>query len=282
MKRYLTIINLLLTTAVIYLCVDTFDKIAATRADTNPAVDRRQKQKVNTGAEIPPLPESYRAITDRNLFDTKTEAAAPPKQMAIEKLQKTTLKLKLWGTVTGEGGKAYAVIEDPAKREQNLYRIGDTIQNAAVKIILREKVVLHVSGKDEILSMEEVKSTGTSRPAAARRRAARPSPTQKIVLKQSQLIGALQDPGALMKQARVRPHFKDGKPDGLLVTGIKPASIFRKMGLRNGDILVGVDEADISSIDDAMKFYQGLGASSEVKLQIKRRGRMRTLEYAIQ
>ena len=282
MKRYLTIINLLLTGAVIYLSVDTFYKITATRLDTIPAAFRHKQQKANLGPEAIPPPDTYKTVTDRNLFNTSADSAAPPKQMAIEALKKTALKLKLWGTVAGDDGKAYAVIEDAAKREQNLYRVGDTIQNAAVKMILREKVVLHVSGKDEILSMEEVKSTGTSGRSFARRPDAGSSPKQKIVLKQSQLAEALQDTDALMKQARVRPHFKDGKPDGLMVTGIRPDSIFRKMGLRNGDILVGVDEADITSADDALKFYEGLKSSSEIKLQIKRRGRTRTLEYTIE
>ena len=86
----------------------------------------------------------------------------------------------------------------------------------------------------------------------------------------------------MMKQARFRPHFKDGKSDGLLLTGIKPNSIFRKMGLRNGDVIMGVDENDVKSVDDAMKLYENIKSSSSAKLQIRRRGRTITMEYAIQ
>jgi hypothetical protein len=77
----------------------------------------------------------------------------------IQSLEKTRLQLKLWGTITGDaGGTAYAVIEDASKRRQpqSLYREGDNIGNALITMILREKVVLRVDGRDEILAMEQV------------------------------------------------------------------------------------------------------------------------------
>jgi general secretion pathway protein C len=290
MKRYLMIINLLLTTAVVFFSVDTFYKMAVARLDMTPSEDRLERQNIKVKTEAIPTQAHYTAITDRNLFNIKIEPSEAPKQgalkkVAVDELKKTDLKLKLWGTVAGNGGKTYAVIEDTAKRVQNLYRVGDTIQNAAVKVILREKVVLNVGDKDEVLSMEDIKSSGVpQKRLQSSQRQSRPRilPRQKIVLKKSDLLGALEDPEALMKQARMRPHFRDGVPDGLMLTGIRPNSIFRKMGLRNGDIIMGVDEEDIRSAEDAIKFYQGLGSSSQAKVQIKRRGRVRTLEYSIQ
>ena len=73
----------------------------------------------------------------------------------------------MWGTVTRLDGKAYAVIEDTKTREQNLYRTGDAIQNATVKMILREKVVLTVGEGDEILTMEDVAKGGEAHPSSS-------------------------------------------------------------------------------------------------------------------
>jgi general secretion pathway protein C len=142
--------------------------------------------------------------------------------------------------------------------------------------------VLSVDGKDEILEMEKMESGPSARIPQRARTAAVPPSTQRIVLKQTDLTEALEDVNALMRQARFRPYFRNGKPDGLLLTGVRPNSIFRKMGLRNGDIIMGVDEQDIKSVDDALMFYQNLKSSSSAKLQIKRRGRSRTMEYTIQ
>ena len=119
----------------------------------------------------------------------------------VEGLQQTNLKLKLWGTVTGNKEEAYAVIEESGKRQQNLYRVGDSIQNATVKLILREKIVLSVNGKDEILDIEKAVSRGrkaaiASKTASGARRAGtaqRPLRAQKITLRRSQIETALQD-----------------------------------------------------------------------------------------
>ena len=53
-----------------------------------------------------------------------------------------------------------------------------------------------------------------------------------------------------------RPHFTAGKSDGLLLYGIQPDSLFRKMGIKNGDIIMGVDGNEIESVDDALALYE--------------------------
>jgi general secretion pathway protein C len=85
-----------------------------------------------------------------------------------------------------------------------------------------------------------------------------------------------------MKQVRIQPHFQNGKPDGLRLTGVRPNSIFYKMGLKSGDIIIGVDGKNIESVDDALKFYQSLRSASRVQLQLKRRGRPKTIDYNIE
>jgi len=85
----------------------------------------------------------------------------------------------------------------------------------------------------------------------------------------------------LMSQVKIRPHFENGQPDGLTLSSLKPRSIFRKMGLRNGDIITGIDGSPIQTVDDALKFYENLTSSSNVALQLKRRGREKAIEYKI-
>ncbi|MFW5640437.1 MAG: PDZ domain-containing protein, partial [Thermodesulfobacteriota bacterium] len=75
--------------------------------------------------------------------------------------------------------------------------------------------------------------------------------------------------------------FTNGKPDGLTLTRIRRNSIFRRLGLRNGDIITGVDGEPIESVDDALKFYNNLKSASDVSLEIKRRGRGQKMEYSI-
>jgi len=279
MKRYFTILNILFITGIVFFVVKVFFKIATANidhADTSKTTARHLVPNINTTQhEL----SHYQAIIERNLFKTKTETGSGPDRVDIETLEPTDLKLNLLGTITGDKKEAYAVIEDTVEKKQDLYRIGDTIQNATVKMILREKVVLNVNGKDEILGIEKVSGSQQTR---------KPSPelggtsSQNITLKRSQIDSAIKDVNTLMKQVRIRPNFKNGKPDGFRLTGIRPNSIFYNMGLKSGDIITGVDGKDIESVDDALKFYQNLQSSSKLQLQIKRRGRPKTIDYHIE
>jgi len=103
---------------------------------------------------------AYGVIARRDLFKTvKTEPETKP-DMNVDALTETRLNLKLWGTIAGDAERTYAVIEDPKIRQQHLYRVGDMIQTAKVKMILRERVVLTVDGLDEVLAIQNNEKSG--------------------------------------------------------------------------------------------------------------------------
>jgi general secretion pathway protein C len=230
----------------------------------------------------PPLSQ-YRSIVDRNLFKTtsKKETAAPSKKIDIENLKQTDLKLRLWGTATGQEATSYAVIEDTKTREQNLYRTGDSIQNATVKMILREKIVLAVDNKDEILAIEEpVKSKRRFRSGRKNTRTSR-SFSRKITLNRKRLERTMEKLGQLMNHANLRLHTKNGRPDGVSVTRIKRNSIFRRLRLRHGDIITSVNGRPVETVEDAIAIFENLTSSSEIQVDINRRGRKQRLNYRI-
>ena len=79
-----------------------------------------------------------------------------------------------------------------------------------------------------------------------------------------------------MSQANIRPHS-----EGFQITRIRPASIFRRLGLRNGDIITAVGNRPIQSVNDAMEIVQDLTAGGETSISLKRRGRTRIIDYRI-
>lgn len=283
------IINALLITAGVYFAVSAVYTIStAWLAPDELPQSQSGKVALKQPDEAPPLSQ-YRAITRRNLFNTSPDSVAPIQAINVDDLKETDLNLKLWGTVTGQDRRAYAVIEDTKTRQQNLYRIGDSIQNATVKLILRQKVVLSVNDRDEVLGMEEIGAAKTDRqrPRVARRAASPPklpvsSYPRQLTLRSDQIESALENLDQLMNQARIRPHIEEGKAAGISITGIKPNTIFRRMRLRNGDIITGVNGTPIETVEDAMKIFGDLSSASEVQVEIKRRGRKRVLDYKIE
>ena len=282
-------INVLLITASVYFAVSAFYTISTAWLGPD-EMPQSHSDKMAFKQKADQLPLSrYRAITRRNLFNTSPDMEAPAQALNVDDLKKTDLNLKLWGTVTGQDRRAYAVIEDTKTRQQNLYRIGDSIQNATVKLILRQKVVLSVNDSDEVLGMEEIGATkkGKQSPRVARKEASPPrmpvsTYPRQLTLKSDQIESALENLDQLMDQARIRPHIEEGKAAGISITGIKPNTIFRKMRLRNGDIITGVNGAPIETVEDAMKIFGDLSSAAEVQVEIKRRGRKRVLDYKIE
>ena len=275
-KLYYTIVDLVAISLVVYIGVDVFYRIVSSELKEihTKEVVVEQVPNVEVKKKIPL--SDFRSITERNLFGSLEKAAEGVKEEEVEDLEPTSLRIALLGTVTGDERNAFAVIEEKDKRKQGLYRVGDSIQNATVKMILREKVVLRVGTKDEILTMEE---------SAASRREERPGPSQPakkgstITVNRKELSDSLKDINKVLSQVRIRPHFKDGKSDGLSVSRIKAGSVFSKLGLRNGDIVQKINDKPINSPDDVLALYEKLKSGSQVSVEVTRKGRPKTMNY---
>lgn len=255
------------------------ERIVVTRADFS----SEGKQDSRTGR----LPkDQLSVISKRNLFKValvKTSATLPEKEIpAVDALEETRLDLKLAGTIILESGESFAVIQEGRKKEQKRYQKGDSVQGAEIKAILREKVVLHYKNQDEVLLMTTAKGSGEPMTVASPPAGVSNVSTEKTTLRRSDVNDALGNINKLMGDARLRPHFSKGKPDGLLIYGIKRDSLFQTMGLKNGDILTGVGGRKIESVDDALEFYEKLKDDTDVNVQLKRRGRAKEIQYHVE
>jgi general secretion pathway protein C len=288
-QRAIALTNLALIALSAYFAAGLFYQILEIQLQPSELTPTEKSHVASTRRTASPPYGAYRPILQRDLFKTQKEPVTPEKRadVNLEKLEETQLKLKLWGTVTGDEEKSYAVIENTKDKEQNLYRVGDSIQNATLKRILRSKVVLSVNGKDEVLAMEEIKQGGPSRVVAGSSRAPRKASSggvrrQRVSLRRNMITKAIEDVSKLMTQVKITPKMgEDGEQEGLSMSNIKPNSIFRRMGLRNGDVLQSVDGQQIQSVDDALKLYDSLKSADKVSVQIQRRGTERTIEYNI-
>ena len=279
-NRYFTISNIVLITIAVYFSISGFYKVATYRLDPVPPSRVAGDRQISSVEDEPSQPLSYyQPIVERNLFNTNKDAGSKPVSIKVETLKQTELKLKLWGTVSGLGGQTYAVIEEAKSRQQNLYKVGDAVQNATVKMVFREKVILSVNGQDEVLEIEEIRGRASGRRPP---QTATNSRRQKITLKRSQIESSVKNVNELMKQVKIRPHTENGQAAGLMLSSIQRNSIFRRMGLRSGDVITGVNGSSLVSVDDALKIYENMKSSSNMSIEIKRRGRNRTIDYNIE
>jgi len=69
--------------------------------------------------------------------------------------------------------------------------------------------------------------------------------------------------------------------DGYKITYIKPNSIFQKIGLKKGDIILEVNNIPLKTDADAWRAYNSVEKANEVELLIKRNYNIKVLRYEI-
>lgn len=293
MKYIFISIKMLLVAAIAYFCVDIMYKNMLAESFILP--EQNSSGAISKNSNQPPwkldsTKNKYDIIVQRNLFNVEVEEKKEPdtqktEEKEPEKIQPTNLSLVLWGTVTGQG-QVYAVIEDKKVKYQALYEIGDVIQGAKLKKIYRHKVILSYQGKDQVLEME-TNSKNVSKARVPRENINGP-PTSGNGLPANDLLyhkgiqeGSSIDINTLMKQVKMRPHFTEGEPDGLMVYGIRPNSVFRQLGLKNGDILKDINGMAIVSPEDISNLFIEINQSEEARITLLRRGKIEEVNYQV-
>lgn len=90
------------------------------------------------------------------------------------------------------------------------------------------------------------------------------------------------NPALLAKQARIVPKQKDGEVLGYKLYGIRRGSLPKLLGLKNGDMITGVNGEELKSMDKAMALYSKLRRASNLSVSVERKGQTITKEIQIQ
>jgi len=231
-----------------------------------------------TAAPVRESADVYRVIPERNLFGTTTGMMTDRQTGALQQ-QDIALPIELRGTVVGEAMYGFAIIEEKGTRKQRLVKAGDILFGVKVLRIKRNAVDLLVNNRERTLKIVETKEGPILPPSSAAAPGVAPGTT---VLSRSEIDERLQDMGSLLRQALVRPYFSAGVPDGFLISNIRPGSLYKKMGLMNGDIIQEVNHRKIQTADDVMGLLNTIKSSSDLSVTVKRQGNHETLNYQFQ
>jgi len=104
----------------------------------------------------------------------------------------------------------------------------------------------------------------------------------EYTLDRKMLDKQLADISKLQQEARVVPHYQDNQYQGFKLVGVRPGSLYRAIGIRSGDIVKSVNGTAIDSPTKALELFEQLKSSSNIAVEIERRGQPKTLTYSIQ
>jgi len=287
--KYRWIADMFVLSLIVYFGVGAFTAVLDSRLAPTSLKEREAiKVSQQVTSEVKPL-QDYAIISERNIFGGSSQGFSEVQAEKIDlegmPVAVQSLGLKLVGTVVADKPEdSSAIIEDLSSRKQEVYHEGDEVKNTRIKRILRHNVVINTGGRDEVLTMLPEESTEKSAAPArpTRGRPTPPSETSSIQLDREELESQMADLNELMQQVRIRPFMEGNNPAGFLVSNIKPGSLFSKMGLRNGDVIQGVNGETITTPDQAIELYESLMEGGSIDLDIKRGRRTQKLRYAVE
>jgi general secretion pathway protein C len=233
-------------------------------------------------------------ITRRNIFDsTAIGATASPPEEVTESGRRSDLKVVLLATLVAEPAEfsSALIAEEKGKDGAVGYGEGDNLLGEAtiVRIEARKVIIRRDDGSIEYIAMEEGKGFEKDKGAASGKgkdeedeESGVTKDGDKFVVDQALVDKILENPEALYTQIRAVPHKgPDGQVDGYRLSGIRRKSVFHQLGIKNGDIVHGVNGKSLNSMSAAMDAFNGLQNDKNFSFDITRRNNKKTFEYEI-
>ena len=220
--------------------------------------------------------DDYNIIFERNLFGgSKGQASAQQEEVSVEDVPTAdkTLGLKLVGTVAGDdSATSFAIIDNIKTRKQDLYHEGDKAGDVLIKKILRNKVIVDAGRGEELLALEleetgrKIEFSRAPQPAVRERRTT--SREESLQFDRSEVEASLQNVDQVIQELNISPYTRGGKPYGFRIGKLPAESILIAMGLRSGDLIIGVNDQAITSPEQATEFFQTLKQGGDVTIKV--------------
>jgi len=238
--------------------------------------------------------DDYAAITTRNLFnseglipgDNAGRSDAPP--------VKTTLPFNLIGTLILKNElSSLATIEDKSASLIYPVRVNDVIPSKAkiTKVEPDRVIFLNLTNNQneyaelpkDLFTMNPMITLGKPKNTSSQggKKTIEQASPNRFIVPRSELDAALGDLNKILTQARAVPNWENGVFAGYKLFQIVPGSIYDKLGLKNGDTLLGVDGESIQDPGKAFEKLSQLKEKNNAEISIKRDGKEMSFSYDI-
>ena len=262
--------------------------VSAPAADD--AADPVEVQAANT-----PQKANKRTLIDpiirRNMFDSSKVGQVSEATEDGATGNKTSLPLVLLATMVAEPEQysSAPIAEDKGSDGAMGYGIGDSVLGeATIHRIEPKRVILKRSdGELEYLAMDDTKMPESRASEAKSSKAGKWDGVQKdgdtkFTIDEDTFNKILENPDKIAKQIRAVPHTDEsGNIDGYRLSGIRRSSLFRKLGIKNGDVVHSVNGNELTSVTSAMKAYESLQNERNFSFEVTSRKKKKTYEYEV-
>jgi general secretion pathway protein C len=241
---------------------------------------------------------AYQEIVSRDIFNIAPLPAEP-----VHVVEKIDLHLDLIGVSMASAGKPpFAIISDHIG-QQNVYSLGEMIENAGKLVeVDPDKVYIDHGGKKVALYLPKNEMPGPvegvepvqppvvddGSDATADSDAEPYDPNvedlgdNRYKIPKDTLDHSIGNLAQTLTEIRAIPNIQNGKSNGFALSEIEPGSVFDEMGLEEGDILHSINGQPMTDPAMAMQMMSQLRNASQISIQVLRDGHPTTLTYQIQ
>jgi type II secretion system protein C len=231
------------------------------------------------------LPQSrqntdYAVLVDSNIFGAMSpsdQSETSSTQAAADSVPSAEpLGLRLVGVIAGGPTTSRAVIEDTNTRIATPYKIGDIVASTRIEAIESDRIVLSHKGRTKVLSLHTARAPRDASPSATQVAAPPSRPQAQPSFTPSARLSYVED---LFRTAKIEPYVKDGRPEGLKISGLEQNPLAAAVGLRNGDIIQTVNGQSLNNTQKAFQVLQKARTQPRISIQLLRDGKARDLSF---
>lgn len=287
MRRLTLPLNLLLSVIILITAARILADIASYKLGASPVkLQTKGAQQSNLPFQQQTQLQGFAIILEKALFGPATKGTLTP---ALQPSANTPppvsqSDLSLLGTAIGSPRTSFILVRRTSSNEERVFKLGEKVFDLGTLSAIKKETAEVRSGSQLITlrtpsaPAEPAKPT---QPATAASGVSQALPGGSGIIDQRALNAALDNIGQAMTDARLLPSVKDGKVEGFKVSEVKPQGVFAAVGLKNGDILIKINEFPIDSPEKAIQSFVTLKGQNRIKLDLIRDGAPTSLAYDI-
>jgi general secretion pathway protein C len=227
----------------------------------------------------------YSPILEKNPFGRPLKLI--PLLKTVNKESPTSLSdILLVGTVVGPESYTYAIFENPSNQgpfEQEIYALGSSVYDIG-KLTRVEKNWVEITNgmeKFKIYIIEPSENGKRKNRPNQRTSFVKKLSDKQYILDRKRVEDALNNPEQILTDARLLPNIRNGKQEGFRIFEVRKGGLYESLGLKNGDILLRINDLEISNPEVAIQAMTAIKGMDTINLDIIRNNSKMTIKYQI-
>lgn len=211
--------------------------------------------EVNQNFEIPPPPSYLEAKNDK----AETLAFLEPLPISITGIM-----------VFGEEENNRAIIKDMRTQEERVYQIGDSLEDAQLIRILRNKVIIVRSNSQQetlfLRDQDVTKDLESIEPNWSE--FIKPTGDKQYEIQTNQFIDQVKNIGQLIDLLGLITAYKKGISVGVKISNNQTSNLVNALGLQGGDIILSINKVPLASTKGRMDAYKLIAENLVDKIEV--------------